>query len=118
MTRWFLKLLAFFAALSSACATDLSLTVPPGEWITVSQLGESRTYSLKPEDAPYRTFNMWLTKNQKSWSSLYYTPPSKGILVYAGGLRIQFVDSVAIAHTREGMFDKAVSEAEYSYLRQ
>ncbi len=65
-----------------------------------------------------RNLERWVTNNRSGWAPYYATLPGKGIIVHAGSLDLQFLDSTAFAQTPQGAFHKSVVPADYGFLRR
>jgi hypothetical protein len=79
---------------------------------------ESKEVVLQPDTADYRRLQAWIAGNQKGWSPSWTTNPAGGVLVYAGDLRLQFVDTAVFALTKRGQFQKEIKEHDYAFLRR
>ena len=116
--RWWLPLATLLAVISvGGCARDLPLSLTPDSPAQVADLGgPPNLVELSIEQ--HRALERWVTNNRSGWSPYYATLPSKGLIVRAGALDLQFLDSTAFARTPQGVFEKSVTPAEYAYLRR
>jgi len=96
---------------------DLPLTLPPNASVEVIELGGSH-YTADPASDTHRNLERWVTNNRSGWAPYYATLPGKGIIVRAGSLDLQFLDSTAFAQTPQGAFHKSVAPADYGFLRR
>jgi hypothetical protein len=117
MKRRVLSCGIFALMLVAACQRELTFAIPSDATIYVSKLGGSTSeYTLPRRSDTYHELEVWVASNQTGWSSYSGTPPSQGILVSAGNLRIQFIESEVLVHTDQGVFTKPVSPTEYAFL--
>ena len=101
----------------SGCSTSIPLALAPDETVRVMILDNpGRECVIEPSDDAHHELQAWLAKNQAGWSKLYYTPPSRGILLTAPGLRLHLSGTAAYATVPEGMLTRQVSESEYAFL--
>jgi hypothetical protein len=110
-------LLAACAVLIAGCARQLPLALPANTPAQVFQLGGAH-YTLDPASAGYRSLDQWVSNNRSGWSwgHYYATPPTKGVIVRAGNLNLQFLDSTVLAHTPQGDYRKNAPPSEYAFL--
>jgi len=111
-----MPLLVLCVAFIAACTGDLPLTLPPNAPVQVIELGGSH-YTADPASDVHRNLERWVTNNRSGWAPYYATLPGKGIIVRAGTLDLQFLDSTAFAQTPRGAFYKSVAPADYGFLR-
>src|SRR5207253_8140974 len=112
-----LPLLVLCVAFIAGCTEDLPLTLPPNAPVQVIELGGSH-YTADPASDVHRKLERWVTNNRSGWAPYYATLPGKGIIVRAGSLDLQFLDSMAFAQTPQGAFHKSVAPANYGFLRR
>ena len=112
-----LPLLVLCVAFIAGCTGDLPLTLPPNAPVEVIELGGSH-YTADPASDVHRNLERWVTNNRSGWAPYYATLPGKGIIVRAGSLDLQFLDSTAFAQTPHGAFHKSVAPADYGFLRR
>jgi hypothetical protein len=112
-------------ALSSACSHTLHLALPSTAsvqlviWIENPATPEAKPKkTLLPPSAPeYRRLQEWLAHNQSGWSQSYATNPSGGVLVHAGDLHLQFINTTVFAFTAGGQYQKEIREEDYAFLK-
>ena len=112
-----MPLLVLCVAFIAACTGDLPLTLPPNAPVEVIELGGSH-YTADPASDVHRNLERWVTNNRSGWAPYYATLPGKGIIVRAGSLDLQFLDSTAFAQTPQGVFHKSVAPADYGFLKR
>ena len=112
-----MPLLLLCVAFLAGCTRDLPLTLPPNAPVEVIELGGSH-YTADPASYIHRNPERWVTNNRSGWAPYYATLPGKGIIVRAGSLDLQFLDSTAFAQTTQGAFHKSVAPADYGFLRR
>ncbi len=100
-----MPLLVLCVTFIAGCTGDLPLTLPPNAPVEVIELGGSH-YTADPASDVHRNLERWVTL------------PGKGIIVRAGSLDLQFLDSTAFAQTPHGAFHKSVAPADYGFLRR
>jgi hypothetical protein len=109
-------LLSLFFALLSACSEEIPLRLQPSVSAQVFDLGTKSERVLSPESESYKQLAQWIASNQAGWSPYFATPPSQGIVVRSGEIKLQFVASSVIAHTRKGVVAKDITPNEYAFL--
>jgi hypothetical protein len=102
----------------SGCSRDIPLSLPAGEPVSVTQLETPPNYALSAGSDPYLKLKGWVEANRSGWSPYLTTPPAKGIIVRSANLDLQFVESIVLARTRDGVFSKSLNPAEYAFLRR
>ena len=108
-----------FACLSllllAGCQGDFTPVLPPGKDVLVSQNGTLTKLTLS--DPHYQELQRWLASNRADWKACYASPPTSGIFVEAGDLRLQFTDRTVFAQTAAGIYQKSVEPKDYEFLR-
>jgi hypothetical protein len=115
--------IVLLAALS-ACSRTLHLPVPAGAPVrlvtfTFKSTGETdaerKEVLLQPDAAEYRRLQEWVAHNQSGWSQSFATPFG-GIVVNCGDLHLQFIQTMVVAFTAKGEFQKDIREEDYAFL--
>jgi len=105
-------------ASSAGFASDLALTLPPGEAILISSSEQAKPKSYASTTELCKSFSAWLSTNRSGWSRYLATMPSQGMHVQAGELRFQFNKDSVIVRTKNGLFQKHIEPKTYTFLTQ
>jgi len=97
---------------------ELAFELPAAEPVRVYDFNSKSERLLLPESAEHRELAQWVSNHRGGWAPYFATPPALGIMVRAGQLNLQFIDTTVLAHTSEGVFERSVVPAEYAFLRQ
>ena len=104
----------------AACSADPPLSFPPGTALEVFTLnGEGRPgrWTIDPSDPRYARMQDWLAHHRRGWSASVAKMPSEGMVVSAGGLRVQFIGTSAFAcRDPAPCVHKTVGESDYRFL--
>ena len=116
MQRVATGLLTALLVFCSACAEQVSFALGPESPVTIYYLSTKNERTLLPKTDAHRKLVEWVTANQSGWEQYLATPPAQGIIIRAPELNLQFMGKSVLVHTRTGVFSKAVSSNEYSFL--
>ena len=113
------------AVIFSACSRTLQLSLPSDTMVQVVTSHEGadgitrpHEVSLPPDSLECQRLRQWVAQNQRGWSQSLATNPSGGIVVHAGKLSLQFVDSAVFVWTDRGQFQKKIREEDYAFLKK
>jgi len=114
---WRVPLVGLLVLLNAGCERELPLALSPDAQVEVTELGGPH-FMLAPGTEAHRSLERWVASNRSGWTPYYATLPGKGIIARAGALDLQFLDSTAFAQTPKGPFQRAVTPAEYAFLKR
>ena len=113
---WRTAALLCLAPMVVSCGQRLDFDLPANATIEAFNLENSAKCSLDGSTDAAVSFRAWLLKNKDGWSQYNATPPAKGWVLYGPGLKVQVLDTSAIAYTGQGIYTQAVSTAMFANL--
>jgi hypothetical protein len=100
------------------CAKNPVLEIPADEPEKVYDRDSKTERLLLPGSADHRRFSEWIANHQGGWKQHLSTPPAQGVIVRTRQINLQFIDTIVLAKTAEGIFEHAITLKEYAFLRE
>ena|SRR5687767_14203506 len=99
-------------------AASVSLSLSESSAVTVYTLATKAKRTLQPGSVEHAQLAAWLVANQRGWSPYLATPPAKGVIIQAPGLKLQIISTSVLAYTAQGIASKTVGTSDLSFITQ
>jgi hypothetical protein len=108
--------LAAFAFIAG-CSHAVGIAADPGQPIHVRELASGASCTVQPASDLHARIAAWISQNRSGWSQFYATPANLGVLVDVGSTKLQFMDTMALAYTPSGIYEKHVAMEDYAFIK-